>query len=145
MAAQRRHREINGARRAYFCGAYWRYGFHEDGVNSALAVAHHFGHGVVFFVGLGRLIHERCWSPTAQFYFDLAGTQQVERFHVGAYWTLIAGIVLGIIGMFQPWFFPAFRYGFYLLLASTIGYIAWSHISPAPPDDDLSAIYGAAE
>ena len=60
-------------------------------------------------------------------------------------YVLIGGIVLGIIGMFQPWFFPAFRYGFYLLLASTIGYIAWSHISPAPPDDDLSAIYGAAE
>jgi hypothetical protein len=42
---------------------------------------------------LGQLIHERCWSPSAQIYFDLAGTQQVERFHVGAYWTLIAGIV----------------------------------------------------
>ena len=60
-------------------------------------------------------------------------------------YALIGGIVLGIVGMFQPWFFPAFRYGFYLLLASTIGYIAWSHISPAPPEDDLSAIYGAAE
>jgi uncharacterized protein len=36
VAAQRRRHEINGVRRTYFCGAYWSYGFHEDGVNSAL-------------------------------------------------------------------------------------------------------------
>lgn len=35
VAAQARHAEIN-ADRFYFCGAYWRYGFHEDGVISAL-------------------------------------------------------------------------------------------------------------
>jgi predicted NAD/FAD-binding protein len=37
VAAQGRRCEINGVRRTYFCGAYWGYGFHEDGVNSALA------------------------------------------------------------------------------------------------------------
>ena len=58
---------------------------------------------------------------------------------------LIGGIILGIIGMFQPWFFPAFRYGFYLLLASTIGYIAFSHISPAPAEDTTAAILGITE
>ena len=42
VAAQKRHREINGARRTYFCGAYWRYGFHEDGVVSALSALEHF-------------------------------------------------------------------------------------------------------
>ena len=42
---------------------------------------------------LGQLIHERCWNQSAQMYFDLAGAEQIERFHVGAYWTLIAGIV----------------------------------------------------
>jgi len=42
IAAQQRHREINGARRTYFCGAYWRYGFHEDGVVSALDALEHF-------------------------------------------------------------------------------------------------------
>jgi predicted NAD/FAD-binding protein len=36
VAAQQRHREINGGCRTYFCGAYWRNGFHEDGVVSAL-------------------------------------------------------------------------------------------------------------
>ncbi len=42
VAAQARQREINGANRAYFCGAYWRFGFHEDGVVSALAALEHF-------------------------------------------------------------------------------------------------------
>ena len=37
VAAQQRRHEINGVRRTYFCGAYWGYGFHEDGVKSALA------------------------------------------------------------------------------------------------------------
>jgi predicted NAD/FAD-binding protein len=43
LAARRRHAEVNGVNRTWFCGAYWGYGFHEDGVNSALAVAKHFG------------------------------------------------------------------------------------------------------
>ena len=43
LTAQKRYAEINGKRRTYFCGAYWGYGFHEDGVNSALAVAKCFG------------------------------------------------------------------------------------------------------
>jgi predicted NAD/FAD-binding protein len=42
VAAQRRHRELNGAARTYFCGAYWRCGFHEDGVVSAQAALAHF-------------------------------------------------------------------------------------------------------
>jgi len=36
VAAQSRRHEINGVRRTYYCGAYWGYGFHEDGVKSAL-------------------------------------------------------------------------------------------------------------
>lgn len=42
VAAQRRQGEINGPRRTYYCGAYWRYGFHEDGVVSALNAMEHF-------------------------------------------------------------------------------------------------------
>ena len=42
-AAQRRHAELIDADRTSFCGAYWGYGFHEDGVRSALAVARAFG------------------------------------------------------------------------------------------------------
>lgn len=42
VAAQRRHGEISGQRRTHYCGAYWGYGFHEDGVNSGIAVAQSF-------------------------------------------------------------------------------------------------------
>jgi predicted NAD/FAD-binding protein len=38
VRAQRRHAEIDGADRVHFAGAYWGYGFHEDGVRSGLAV-----------------------------------------------------------------------------------------------------------
>lgn len=37
VGAQERHGEINGRRRTWYCGAYWSYGFHEDGVRSAMA------------------------------------------------------------------------------------------------------------
>ena len=37
-SAQARHAEFLNANRTSFCGAYWRNGFHEDGVVSALAV-----------------------------------------------------------------------------------------------------------
>ena len=43
IESQRRHGEISGVARTHFCGAYWGYGFHEDGVNSALAGAKSFG------------------------------------------------------------------------------------------------------
>lgn len=43
VAAQARLGEIQGARNTWFAGAYWRNGFHEDGVASALAVARAFG------------------------------------------------------------------------------------------------------
>jgi predicted NAD/FAD-binding protein len=42
IAAQKRHADINGGRRTFFCGAYWRFGFHEDGVVSALLALKHF-------------------------------------------------------------------------------------------------------
>ena len=42
IAAQARHAEIDGANRVYFCGAHWRFGFHEDGVVSALDALDHF-------------------------------------------------------------------------------------------------------
>lgn len=42
VAAQQRQHEVNGVNRTYFCGAYWRFGFHEDGVVSALNALRHF-------------------------------------------------------------------------------------------------------
>lgn len=43
---------------------------------------------------------------------------------------LIVGIVLGVVGMFQPWLFEGYKYGFILLLISTLAFILWSHITP---------------
>ena len=43
LKAQSRKEEINGKNNSYFCGAYWRNGFHEDGVVSALDVCKKFG------------------------------------------------------------------------------------------------------
>jgi predicted NAD/FAD-binding protein len=43
LAAQARRPEIQGVRSTYFAGAYWEYGFHEDGVRSALDVCRHLG------------------------------------------------------------------------------------------------------
>jgi uncharacterized protein len=39
VRAQQRWGEISGQNHTHFCGAYWFYGFHEDGVRSALRVA----------------------------------------------------------------------------------------------------------
>lgn len=43
VQAQQRLPEVNGSNRVWFCGAWCGYGFHEDGVVSALAVARDFG------------------------------------------------------------------------------------------------------
>jgi predicted NAD/FAD-binding protein len=42
VAAQARQREINGVGRTYYCGAWCRNGFHEDGVASADEAVGHF-------------------------------------------------------------------------------------------------------
>jgi predicted NAD/FAD-binding protein len=41
--AQARHHEISGHNRTHFAGAYWHWGFHEDGVVSAVKVGERFG------------------------------------------------------------------------------------------------------
>lgn len=41
--AQQRWSEINGVNRTWFCGAYWGYGFHEDGCSSGIRVARELG------------------------------------------------------------------------------------------------------
>lgn len=39
IAAQKRQSEISGINSTYYAGAYWRYGFHEDGLYSANTIA----------------------------------------------------------------------------------------------------------
>ena len=43
VEAQKRKDQISGVNNTYYCGAYWRNGFHEDGVVSALDVCKSFG------------------------------------------------------------------------------------------------------
>jgi predicted NAD/FAD-binding protein len=43
LDAHRRRSELSGRNRTSFCGAYWGYGFHEDGVRSALDAVARFG------------------------------------------------------------------------------------------------------
>lgn len=45
VAAQRRRAQIQGVNRTWFAGAYWGWGFHEDGMRSAVEVAHGLGAG----------------------------------------------------------------------------------------------------
>ncbi|MFN2126738.1 MAG: hypothetical protein ACK2TU_02665 [Anaerolineales bacterium] len=53
-----------------------------------------------------------------------------KRIHAIVEWMIIAGIILGILGMFQPWLHAGFKYGFLVLLVSTLGFILWSHVTP---------------
>ena len=43
IRSQARWNEVSGVDRLHYCGAYWGYGFHEDGLNSALRVARALG------------------------------------------------------------------------------------------------------
>jgi predicted NAD/FAD-binding protein len=43
ISAQARRGEVSGRRHTWFCGAYWGYGFHEDGIRSAIEVCAAFG------------------------------------------------------------------------------------------------------
>jgi hypothetical protein len=42
---------------------------------------------------LGETINALCWNEAHQFYFDLAYGEQLPRFHIGAYWVLLAELV----------------------------------------------------
>jgi hypothetical protein len=45
VAAQARWSEINGVNRSWYCGAWWGWGFHEDGLRSGVRVAEALGCG----------------------------------------------------------------------------------------------------
>jgi len=51
VAAQSRRDEIQGQRRTWYAGAYWGWGFHEDGIRSAAQVARAFGLGPLAAAG----------------------------------------------------------------------------------------------
>ncbi|KAF0186755.1 MAG: glycogen debranching protein [Hyphomonadaceae bacterium] len=47
----------------------------------------------VFFEATKNAINDKCWNEADGFYYDLGYNQQIKRKHIGAFWTLIAGIV----------------------------------------------------
>ncbi|EAQ78947.1 amine oxidase, flavin-containing [Blastopirellula marina DSM 3645] len=66
---QRRHHELIRHRRTSYCGAYWRNGFHEDGVVSALAVCRRFA------------IAEWSLGPQRTSAVDVSGPSRSSTFH----------------------------------------------------------------
>jgi hypothetical protein len=43
---------------------------------------------------------------------------------------MIAAMILGIVGMFQPWRIEFYTWGFHLLLGGTLAFTVFSHFSP---------------
>lgn len=74
-----------------------------------------------FFIAFIRWVGHQLSDKIAQDHFA-----RIERW-------IITGIVLGVVSMFQPWFFLGYKYGFLVLLFSTLAFIVWSHVTPAPP------------
>jgi hypothetical protein len=68
------------------------------------------------------------------------------RSYRGVEYTAIAGILVGVICLFQPWTIVPYRYGFLLLLGSTLGFILWSHVVPASAraDENLPSLSSKA-
>ena len=56
VAAQARKAEIQGQRHSWFAGAYWGWGFHEDGIRSAVEVAAALGAGWGMAVATANLV-----------------------------------------------------------------------------------------
>ena len=74
----------------------------------------------------------------------LSGNVSEKVYQIIEY-TLIAGILLGLFLMFQPWVFELFRVGFFMLLFSTLGFIVWSHIRPRSSEESEQLANAAAE
>ena len=51
-----------------------------------------------------------------------------ERTYKAIEYVFIAGIILGILSMFQPWTFILFKPGFFMLFCSLLGFMVWSHV-----------------
>lgn len=70
IEAQRRFDEIDGIDRVHYCGAWWGYGFHEDGMVSALRVCHrigvHWPHSTIVPTGSARSNLSAGRSDTAE-------------------------------------------------------------------------------
>ena len=89
-----------------------------------MAQAATFMTGFVIILGLFIYLIRRV-SQRYSDRIDATSFARIER-------VIIGGIVLGVVGMFQPWLFAGYKLGFQLLLLSTLAFIVWSHVTPAP-------------
>jgi hypothetical protein len=60
------------------------------------------------------------------------------RTYQGMEYVIIGGILFGVVCLFNPWNLVPYRYGFILLLGSTLAFILWSHVAPPRTDYDAS-------
>ena len=51
-----------------------------------------------------------------------------NRTYSGIETTMVLGILVGVVLLFQPIHFVGYRYGFLLVLGSLIGFMLWSHV-----------------
>ena len=79
---------------------------------------------VLFFVSLVLV-----YMALIVFAGKLLGNRVPEGVYRAIESVLIAGIALGVIGMFQPWLFALFKISFFVLLLSTLSFSLWSHIT----------------
>ena len=79
---------------------------------------------VLFFVSLVLL-----YMALIVFAGKLLGNRVPEAAYRTIEYVLIAGIALGVVGMFQPWIFALYKVGFFVLLVSTLSFILWTHIT----------------
>lgn len=42
---------------------------------------------------IAEVLNEKCWNEREGFYFDLGYDKQIERRHIGMFWSLLAGLV----------------------------------------------------
>ncbi|MDH7485715.1 MAG: hypothetical protein QHJ81_05500 [Anaerolineae bacterium] len=49
---------------------------------------------------------------------------------------LIIGILGGVVAMFQPWTMFGYKLGFQIVLASTLAFIVWSHVTPGSAHEE---------
>jgi hypothetical protein len=59
-----------------------------------------------------------------------------NRTHRAVEFTIIASILVGIVGLFQPWQISPYTYGLSLLLFSVLAFIVWSHVAPRSNRED---------
>ena len=52
------------------------------------------------------------------------------RIHQTIEWIIIGGVVVGVIGMFQPWVLAGYQVGFLLLFGCLLAFNVWTHVTP---------------